>query len=73
MKEAVTFGSSHFPFERRGEDAVRATAWTREEFPGTYDALARVLVLPWNEFYTEEHVQFIAESIHDVVRELEVH
>ena len=35
----------------------------REDFPGTYRGLDRVLVLPWNEHYQESHVAFIAEVI----------
>ncbi len=33
-------------------------------------ALAHVLVLPWNEFYTEEHVHYIAENIREVAKML---
>ncbi len=38
------------------------TTW-RREYPGAYEALSRILVLPWNEFYTEKHVDFIADKI----------
>lgn len=72
FREAVTFGRSQFPFRRGAEEAVKALEWKREEYPGTYDALAHVVVLPWNEFYTNEHVDFIATSIRQVARELEV-
>ena len=32
-------------------------------FPGTLEALKGVLVLPWNEKYTDEHITYIAEAI----------
>ena len=39
-------------------------------FPGTFRALEHVLVLPWNERYTDEHVAFIASALRDAVSEL---
>ena len=39
--------------------------YDRALFPGTYEALEKVLVLPWNERYTEEHLDFLATSIRD--------
>jgi perosamine synthetase len=44
-------------------DEFPAGTFPRERFPGTYRMLARALVLPWNEAYTEEHVGFIAAEI----------
>ncbi|MBV8949819.1 MAG: DegT/DnrJ/EryC1/StrS family aminotransferase, partial [Actinobacteria bacterium] len=32
-------------------------------FPGAFDALAGILVLPWNERYGEEHVDMLARGI----------
>ena len=32
-------------------------------FPGVFAGLEQVLVLPWNERYTEEHVDYIARSV----------
>jgi hypothetical protein len=34
------------------------------------DALSHVVVLPWNEFYTQEHVDFIATNIKEVAEKL---
>jgi hypothetical protein len=34
-----------------------------ENYPSTAKALNDVLVLPWNEKYTEEHVRYIAENV----------
>jgi dTDP-4-amino-4,6-dideoxygalactose transaminase len=42
----------------------------RQEYPGSYQALSRVLVLPWNEFYTAKHVDYIADKILQSVEKL---
>jgi UDP-N-acetylglucosamine 2-epimerase len=42
-----------------------APAFRREDFPGTVRALDRVIVLPINEFYSAEHVQFVAQVIRE--------
>lgn len=66
FREKNTFGNSKFPFEgpfRNGEPPV---IYDANEYPGTMDALSHVVVLPWNEFYTEEHVSFIADNIKEV-------
>jgi len=55
-----TLGSSRFPFNLASEDAVD---YSDELFPGTLEALEGVLVLPWNEKYTDEHVAYIAGAI----------
>jgi hypothetical protein len=39
----------------------------RSTHPGCYAGLERVLVLPWNEQYRTEHVDFIAASIRRAV------
>ncbi|BCM90095.1 GDP-perosamine synthase [Abditibacteriota bacterium] len=56
LRDKRTLGSSGWPIQ----DAV----WpTPDTLPGTYDALAHMLVLPWNENYTREHVEYIAASL----------
>ena len=70
LREQRTFGRSRFPFvgeHRRGEPEVR---YDSRETPGALEALARVVVLPWNERYTDAHVDFIAGVIHDAHRAL---
>ena len=42
----------------------------RSTHPGVYQALERLLVLPWNEHYTAEHVRQIATAIRDSVARL---
>jgi dTDP-4-amino-4,6-dideoxygalactose transaminase len=61
ISHRVTLGRSGWPWSARGVDApARERA---ASYPGTIDALAHVLVLPWNERYTAEHVGYIAEQI----------
>ncbi|MCZ7525079.1 MAG: DegT/DnrJ/EryC1/StrS family aminotransferase [Acidimicrobiia bacterium] len=55
-----TFGESRWPFTLARPEAVD---YSPERYPGTFRALDRVLVLPWNERYTEEHVDHLAGSI----------
>ena len=62
-----TFGNSRFPFNLARPDAVD---YRREKFPGTFEGLEQILVLPWSERYTEEHVQFVAQSIREAVEEV---
>ncbi len=62
-----TFGNSRYPFTLARPEALD---YDRSRFPGTFEALANVLVLPWNERYTEEHVDYIAEAIHQAVDRL---
>jgi dTDP-4-amino-4,6-dideoxygalactose transaminase len=67
FREQRTFGKSRFPFTLARPEAVD---YSSERYPGTFEALERVLVLPWNERYTEEHVEYIATAIQDAVRAL---
>lgn len=55
-----TFGNSNFPFNLARAEAVD---YSREKFEGTYKALNDVLVLPWNELYTDEHIDYIADAV----------
>ncbi|MBV9217273.1 MAG: DegT/DnrJ/EryC1/StrS family aminotransferase [Acidobacteria bacterium] len=60
FQEKNTLGDSHFPFNLAREGAVD---YTMENYPMTAKALHDVLVLPWNEKYTEEHVRYIADNV----------
>lgn len=62
-----TFGSGNYPFNLARPQAVD---YDRSRFPLTFEALERVLVLPWNERYTDEHVSYIADCIEAAVSEL---
>jgi perosamine synthetase len=60
FREKRTLGQSHWPLQ----DTPIAEP---DNFPATYDALSHMLVLPWNENYTSEHVTFIAQSLRTAV------
>jgi perosamine synthetase len=60
LREQRTFGKSRFPFSLARPEAVD---YDRSRFPGTYAALDRILVLPWNERYTMEHVDYIVARL----------
>lgn len=62
-----TFGSSHYPFTLARPEAIN---YDRARFPGTFAALETALVLPWNERYTEEHVDYIVSSIQQAAERL---
>jgi dTDP-4-amino-4,6-dideoxygalactose transaminase len=55
-----TFGNSRYPFTLARPEVLN---YNHCRFPGTFEALDGVLVLPWNEYYTEEHVDYIAHVI----------
>ncbi|MBI3252626.1 MAG: DegT/DnrJ/EryC1/StrS family aminotransferase [Candidatus Omnitrophica bacterium] len=67
IKDGVTFGRNHFPLSEEMMRGYQDEGWCRREYPGAYQALSRVLVLPWNEFYEETHVRYIADKIHESV------
>jgi dTDP-4-amino-4,6-dideoxygalactose transaminase len=68
FRDRTTFGTSGWPFTLADPAAVD---YDPARFPGTFRALEQVLVLPWNERYTEEHVAFIATALRDAVSELQ--
>jgi perosamine synthetase len=67
FREQRTFGNSRWPFTLARPEAID---YSPERFAGTYAGLDRILVLPWNERYTSEHVQYIADSIAASLSEL---
>lgn len=70
LQERNTFGNSRFPFEGECRKNDPPVVYNPEEYPGTFAALAGVVVLPWNEFYTAAHVNFIAASIIEAAKKL---
>ena len=64
FRDQVTFGKSRWPFTLARPDAVD---YSEDLFPGTFNALQHVVVLPWNEKYTQEHVDYIAENVREAV------
>ncbi|MFP7754074.1 DegT/DnrJ/EryC1/StrS family aminotransferase [Thermodesulfobacteriota bacterium B35] len=64
FRDQRTFGTSRYPFTLARPETVD---YSEEKFPGTFAALEQVLVLPWNERYSTEHVDYIAESIRESI------
>jgi perosamine synthetase len=62
-----TFGTSRYPFTLARPEAVDYDA---ARFPGTFAGLEGVLVLPWTERYTDEHVDYIADSVREAAGQL---
>ncbi len=67
IRDQQTYGASRYPFTLAAAEAVD---YDPQRFPGTFAALARVLVLPWSERYQLQHVEFIAAVIRDAVAAL---
>lgn len=67
FQEKNTLGDSQFPFNLARPEAIE---YTMEKYPDTAKALHDVLVLPWNEKYTDAHVEYIAENVRAVVEKL---
>ncbi|HXY48731.1 MAG TPA: DegT/DnrJ/EryC1/StrS family aminotransferase [Terriglobales bacterium] len=68
FREQRTFGNSHFPFSLARPAVLN---YDPSHFPMTMAALNNVLVLPWNEKYEDEHIEYIATSIHDALHQLQ--
>lgn len=64
FQKQKTFGNSRFPFNLARPEAVD---YSQSRFSGTYSGLESVLVLPWNERYTDVHVDYIANSIYQAL------
>jgi len=64
IRDQKTLGDSRWPFSLARPAAVD---YDRSKHQGTFRALDRILVLPWNERYTEEHVDYLAQSIKTAV------
>jgi hypothetical protein len=62
-----TFGSSRFPFTLARPETVD---YSPDRFKGTFAALESALVLPLNERYTEQHVDYVALSLRDAIQQL---
>ena len=67
IRDQRTFGNSRFPFSLAAPEAVD---YSPENFPGTFEALSRILVLPWSEFYEDRHIEYVAETIRKSAQQL---
>lgn len=72
LRDKKTFGKSMFPFKGPHRQGMPEIIYDPADYPGTIEALKDVLVLPWNELYTEEHIQFIADNIINITNEQRV-
>jgi len=70
LSQQNTFGNSRFPFAGPHRKDDPPVVYDPKDYPGTFDALSHVVVLPWSEFYTQEHVDYIAENIIDTAKAL---
>jgi perosamine synthetase len=62
FRDQRTFGNSRFPFTLARPQAVD---YSPERFPGVFQGLKEILVLPWNEGFNAAHVDYIARAIRD--------
>ena len=67
FEKQQTFGKSRWPFTLASAEAVDYSA---ARFPGTFEYLDRVLVLPWNEKYTLDHLNYLAACIYQACKTL---
>ena len=70
LRERRTFGRSAFPYRGARPPEQAPPPCRAEDYPGTQRALARVLVVPINEFYTEEHIAFICGAFREAAAAL---
>src|SRR5208282_6240872 len=67
LRDRCTFGKSHWPYDGECRAGDAPVDYDPAHFPGAVRGLARILVLPWNERYTEEHVDYIAAAVKDAI------
>ncbi len=70
IRDQRTFGNSGFPFRGPHREGLPPVEYRIEDYPGTVEGLATICVLPWNEFYTEDDVRYIADAVTEAAREL---
>lgn len=67
FQERNTLGDSQFPFNLARPEAID---YRMEAYPDTAKALHDVLVLPWNEKYSDDHVAYIAHNVRATAEKL---
>ncbi|MDB4777933.1 DegT/DnrJ/EryC1/StrS family aminotransferase [bacterium] len=67
FRDQRTFGNSRFPFTAARPESYD---YDLETYAGALTGLNDILVLPWNEKYTTEHVDFISMAIQNSVQKL---
>ncbi len=68
--ERNTYGKSRCPYSCGNRSGLAEVVYDRTAYPGAIRGLERVVVLPWNEFYTKDHVRFIADAVLGAVEKL---
>lgn len=63
FQDFETFGKSGFPFKGAHRNGLPAIEYKTENYPGAMLALKRICVLPWNEKYTADDVEFIGNAL----------
>jgi len=68
--ERNTYGKSRCPYSCGNRSGLAEVVYDLTAYPGAIRGLERVVVLPWNEFYTKDHVRFIADAVLGAVEKL---
>ena len=72
IRERKTFGNSQLPFRGEHRKGSPPVEYRPEDYPNTYEALSNICVLPWNENYTEDDVNYIADAIIKAAKQLRI-
>lgn len=67
FRDRKTYGRSQCPYSCRERQDGSAITYDPADYPGAMRGLERIVVLPWNEAYTEGHVAFIAAAVQAAV------
>ncbi|HTU81304.1 MAG TPA: DegT/DnrJ/EryC1/StrS family aminotransferase [Candidatus Acidoferrales bacterium] len=67
FQKRKTFGNSGFPFTLARPEALD---YRLDRYPGTVRGLQRLLVLPWNDRYNEDDVDYIGNALTWVVEQI---
>ena len=62
IRDHKTFGQSKWPFTLARPEAID---YRIEKFPGTFQALEQILVLPWTEKYEQQHLDYLAFAVRE--------
>lgn len=63
--ERRTFRDTEWPYSSHGAPLPPET---EEEYPGAFEALRRVVVLPWTEHHQREHAEYVADMIREAIQ-----
>ena len=70
LSDRKTYGNSACPFTCVEKATGRKIVYDAKDYPGTVLGLERILVMPWNEHYQPEHVEYLANSVKSAVETL---